>query len=493
VGFVGVIVTVETPNVQRLATAVPALPLLAAVVLDDLARRAEALAVSWHRARPAATLLALALAAVLAGQQGIFYFTVYGATDRWPQPTVQGRAVADQGTDTLVVTVGREYHQINAGWVRLLAPNALRGGLQSPGIGLPLEIPAQHDLAFMLYPTQQMYLPYLQSVYPGGAIHPYTYPTEGLVVSMYRITREQWAATQGARVTSSGFGTTNVDGLGTLPRGVAHLPVSLTWTAGLRVSQYWNYGIRVGPGPARLRIDGVPVLTVPAGAAARTAKVALARGVHSLTLDATVLRRGAPPTITWKSLAPRDISGLAVPQGWQPLPEQDLVSNVVRPEGLTGVVEGAGTPGQRRIDGTLATCCLASDVRPQGGGFRAVWTGRLQAPRSGVYRMSLFTEGSATLQIDGRQVIRSTTPADNQADARVRLAAGSHDVRVQYDVPPGSPGGLEWSWTPPGGRQSIVPPLALSPGSDAVESPAPTSVLGKPTDQPQDEPLDELQ
>ena len=41
VGLSGTIVTVETPNVQRMATAVPVIALLSALVLDSFARRAE--------------------------------------------------------------------------------------------------------------------------------------------------------------------------------------------------------------------------------------------------------------------------------------------------------------------------------------------------------------------------------------------------------------------------------------------------------------------
>ncbi|HQR45941.1 MAG TPA: glycosyltransferase family 39 protein, partial [Thermoanaerobaculia bacterium] len=44
VGFVGVVVTVETPNLHRMATAVPVLALFAGLVLDDVARRAGDLA-----------------------------------------------------------------------------------------------------------------------------------------------------------------------------------------------------------------------------------------------------------------------------------------------------------------------------------------------------------------------------------------------------------------------------------------------------------------
>jgi hypothetical protein len=76
--------------------------------------------------------------------------------------------------------------------------------------------------------------------------------------------------------------------------------------------------------------------------------------------------------------------------------------------------------------------------------------------------MALFTQGDARLSVDGKLVIRSESAADGLTHARVQLAAGRHDVRLVYRVD-STRGAIEWTWTPPGRAESIVPPSALRP------------------------------
>ncbi len=305
VGFAGVIVTVETPNVQRLATAVPVIAIFPALAIDQLARRAE-WALSGRRVgRGAATRWAVQgltalLVVVLAGQQLGFYFGTYGATDRWPQPTGLGNAVAGEGTDTLVVTVARQYHMVNAGWVQLLAPETPRGGVEAAGSNLPLALPADSNLTFLVFPRQAAFLPYLAGLYPGGTAVPVTHPTEGLLFTLYRVPRATWAAGQGALAwPPGGAPAVGVPALGAPPPGGTTYPSALTWTARLRVPQYWDYAFRAGPGPARLTIDGQAVLDVPAGTAALTTTVSLARGDHAVSYAGTLAAADAPAMLDW--------------------------------------------------------------------------------------------------------------------------------------------------------------------------------------------------
>ena len=173
VGIAGMVVTVETPDLERMATAVPTLALFPALVLDQLYRQlVQALVGHDPRLVAGARLLGTGLltlvVATLMWQEGYHYFAEYGAMDAWPGPRTETAVVKDQGTDTLVVTLGRSFHMVNSGWIRLIAPFTPRGGLESPGSNLPLALPADHSLTFMLYPNQEAYLPYLQALYPVG-------------------------------------------------------------------------------------------------------------------------------------------------------------------------------------------------------------------------------------------------------------------------------------------------------------------------------------
>jgi hypothetical protein len=496
VGFVGVITTVETPDVQRMATAVPVLPLLSALVLDNVARRVEAIAqrksergapFGSRLVRRGATAAIAFVAAVLIWQQGHFYFVDYAAMDRWPQPNVLGRAVADQGPNALVATVGEQFHMVNSGWVRLLAPHADRGGIESPGASLPLAIPADHDLAFLIFPSQNYYLPYLRTLYPGGSFHPYIHPTEKLVLTIYRIPRAKVAAGQGALATLLHGKPQHVPTLGFAPPELAAYPSAIRWSAGLRVSQYGNYSIRIGPGPARLVIDGQLVLTVPAGKTAQSTTLALARGQHAISYDGTVTAPGRAALFEWKAQGSPTIQ-----DAWNTVPTEALDSTLQSPRGLYGVSQVEGGPAVHRIDGALATCCLRDDLGAATQPFETRWVGTLRAPVSGDYSMSLFSQGTVTFQIDGRSLFNvvaagGTLTGDTTTTTHIRLRAGIHRVQV-VDRAAGTPGALEWWWKPPHGKPSIVPPTVLAPPPGAgVGPPVSPSVLG--LQQPVDIPL----
>ena len=98
--------------------------------------------------------------------------------------------------------------------------------------------------------------------------------------------------------------------------------------------------------------------------------------------------------------------------------------------------------------------------------------------------MALFSQGDATLALGGKVVLRSSTAADAVTRSRVALAAGTHDVRLVYRVRD-TRGGIEWSWTPPGEEESIVPPAALRPPRGAgVGRPLPRAMLAALASEP---------
>jgi hypothetical protein len=452
-------------------------------------------ALRWATSAAAAAVILV----VIWGEYQV-YFVHYAATDRWPQPTVLGRAVDAQGRDTLTVTVAREYHQINSGWVRLMAPFTQRGGVESPGINLPITVSRGTNLTFFVFPKQQEYLPYLASLYPGGQITPITHPTEGLIVTTYRVPKELVASMQGATAQPATSSPVIVNTLGEPPPGVLpSYPAQVRWTAGLRAPRYWNYVFRVGPGPAKLTIDGVKVLEVASGVPAQDATVSMARGLHAVDYEGTLTEANKPALFMWGPEPERagDSSQPADPPTLQSPSPEDLVRNMKTPTGLLGVVQvgaagavGAAPREQRRLDGTLATCCLSESTISAGREYTANWTGTLQAPASGVYSMTLLAQGMADLRIDGNSVIHIDQVADQPTGGTVELTTGPHHVDVTFKQKDG-PSAVEWVWTPPGGATSIVPPSALSPPpGTTVGNPVSQDVLGHGNDQPTDVPPD---
>jgi hypothetical protein len=490
VGFVGVIVTVETPNLQRMATAVPLLGLFPALVLDDLARRAGSIPKTSERlrlvVRRGATAAVALVACILAWREGRFYFGEYAAMDAWPYPRIEGETVAEQGKDAWVISLGSQFHMVNSGWVRLLAPFATRAGVLSPGSHLPLPITADRDLAFLVYRGQAYYFPYLAEVLPGGSVTRITDPPGVLMFSIYRVPKEAWARQQGALVFAPGSPPVRVAALGEPPPGWIQFPSPMRWSADLRVNQYWNYGFRIGPGPARLVIDGKEVLRVPNGEASATANVSLARGDHVIQFEGVVGKAGQAALFEW-ALLPAEKSSNPDSLSWQKVPTERLQPTDRPPEGLFGIIE-VPDRSQRRLDATIATGGLCEEVH-SGGPFKATWTGTLNAPKTGSYQMALHAAGgTADLQLDGKSVVQVDGENDELVRREVTLDAGPHSVELTYHVRH-APGVIEWIWKPPGGVESIVPPSVLSPPPGAgVDSPLPVEVLGDAEFQPVDRP-----
>jgi hypothetical protein len=410
-------------------------------------------------------------------REGRFFFVDYGKMDRWSATRVESEAVLSFGSDTLVTSLGRDSHRIIAGWNRLMALDTPLAGIQSPGSDLPLAVPADRNLAFLIYADRPAYLPYLREVYPGGAIRPW-YATESrLVVTTYRLSREQWSAAQGALAWPASGQPMPVDTIGGIPAGLRHHSGPLRWTASLQVPRYWNYSFRIGPGPARLVIDGTAVLRIARGTPAQPATVALARGEHPIEYEGVVSPEGRQPLFEWAALPEPPVSPAGVLH-WLPIRKEELTPVRANPAGLLGVVELPGQPEQRRLDGALTTCCLSRQVAWSDRPFTVRWTGSLKAPVGGLYAMSLFAQGAADLKIDRETVIHTDVSSDEAAKGTVTLAAGGHAVELVVRVSRG-PGGIEWLWTPPNGELSVVPPSALSPPPGATLSQmVPMSALG---------------
>src|SRR6266508_113859 len=478
-GFVGVIVTVETPNLQRMATAVPLLGLFPALVLDDLARRAESIPKTSERlrlvVRRGATAAVALVACVLAWREGRFYFGEYAAMDAWPYTRVEGKTVAEQGKDAWVISLGNQIHMINYGWVRLLAPFANRAGVLSPGSHLPLPITADRDLAFLAYPGQAYYLPYLAEVLPGGSVTRITHPPGSYMFAVYRVPKEAWARQQGALVFAPGSPPVRVAALGEPPPGWTKFPSPMRWSAALRVNQYWNYGFRIGPGPARLVVDGKEVLKVPAGQASAVVKVGLARGDHGVLPEGVVGGAGQAALIEW-SLLTRENSGDPNSRSWQKVP-MTMLRPTDRPGGLSGIIQDPGRT-QHRLDAAIAFGGLTEEFH-SGGPFEAVWRGALNAPKTGRYEMALRASGGpAELRLDGNSVVQANGESDEPVRNSITLDAGPHSVELTYHVRH-APGMLE----------SIVPSSVLSPPPGAgIDPELPFNLLGDRELQPVDQP-----
>ncbi len=462
-GFVGMIVTVETPNMHRMATAIPVLGLLAGLVLDETARRIGLVSAAEGSGKPArlfGTVLAGGAAvAIAAGQLG-FYFGSYAATDRWPWNRIEGETVAAEGKNGWAITLGASAHMVNSGWVRLLAPRANRISLPAPGLDLPLPIPADRDLSFLLYSGQPYYLPYLEQVYPGGTRFDARIPGDGEVVTVYRVPLARWETFRGALVSAAGKGAVRVAALGDAPEGWTRFPAPMRWSAALRVRSYGNASFRAA---GRVSVDGREILRAAPGDPFAETTVSLPGGDHRIVFEAAVDAPGRPALFEWKGDAPGE--------AWRRTSASELWAVDGPPQGLLGIYSGSSGPDRRQLDSTIASMSLGSEVGLDGE-LTASWRGTLLAPADGSYSFGFRTHGgTVAMTLDGQPLW--TTRGDEEKTERgpaVLLPKGPHEVALKYRVVH-SPGGIDWMWTPPGQRESIVPPAALRPPPDAVPGP----------------------
>ena len=195
-----------------------------------------------------------------AARELVFYFREYPKLDPWTYPRIEGGAIADEGRDAWVLSLGGQFHMVNSGWVYHLAPNSFRAGILSPGFHLPLTMPANRDLAFLFYPGQEEYRSLVEAIYPGGSSHRVPLGPEQWIFDVYRVPRATWQATQGALAHIPGEAPVRVPTLSD-PAPGAHPDAAVKWTAAMRVPRFDNSVFRLGPGPARLTIDGHEVLS----------------------------------------------------------------------------------------------------------------------------------------------------------------------------------------------------------------------------------------
>lgn len=95
-------------------------------------------------------------------------------------------------------------------------------------------------------------------------------------------------------------------------------------------------------------------------------------------------------------------------------------------------------------------------------GFMVHWNGTLSAPKAGNYKFTLGSDDGSRLYIDDKRVLDHWgAHSFEKKSASVDLTAGAHKVRVTFSEGGGGAACQLW-WTPPGGKEAIVPGKAFS-------------------------------
>jgi hypothetical protein len=216
--------------------------------------------------------------------------------------------------------------------------------------------------------------------------------------------------------------------------------------------------VRFSIGDGVLAVDGREILSARGGA--RETTVALPEGDHRV--DFTALLGGAPVPFLWGPEGERELRRTRCSELW-------AVDGP--PQGLLGTYSAPKLPTQLRLDATLAAMSLGADFDFDGE-WTARWRGTLVAPADGPYVFGFLTHGGTVeMTLDGGPPRRTAGDSEKiQHFEPVPLSHGPHAVEIAYRVEH-RPAAIDWIWTPPGGVESIVPPSALRPPSDAGPQP----------------------
>ena len=162
---------VNIPNFAHWVPAFPAfylaLALPVALVLGTMRRRGPA-------AARLGTGIAIAGLALLTVANGAFYLLAYPlrVPPELSWETVQGRYLATLGAGTHVRFVGTSWRSYRGDVALMVAPTTPANDLLNPGRELPGVGDPAHDLSFVFYPDERVYLPWCRNFIPAARYTP---------------------------------------------------------------------------------------------------------------------------------------------------------------------------------------------------------------------------------------------------------------------------------------------------------------------------------
>ncbi|HEX8600267.1 MAG TPA: glycosyltransferase family 39 protein [Chloroflexia bacterium] len=491
-GMLGSILTIDTPNLQRVTGAWPALMLLPAALLDRIFAAGWPFSLSLARKWATVPLAAAVLFFTYTSIQE--YFGHYAETCPYCDATAQARYALDLGTDYKAYQLGVGGYAVyfSYGSTRFLAKNTEGIDMLTPADKLPAIDSNGKGLAFLVYANNLEYLPLFRLYYPGGTEEPVRSPDGIERFVSYKVTREQLATFQVARATYSPASGDPINrdepGLGTeraqpeaqgqadpvmstvepwsAPDGVSY-PLKATWEGGLVAPEYgiYSFSVHGDVTDAALELDGRTILAGAAFKPGEAVELVLAKGVHEVRLSGTLASANSSISLHWAGAggAPQAVRPRFLYKG----PTGGLTGELVQAQlsGPTGDLLKAPDPlkgqqaTQRRVDpfvGFRETYDLFGS-----GPYFARWYGKLKVAQEGTYGFSVAVPNNLVLFVDGVVVIDGTSGLPSGS---AQLSAGLHDIDLRY-ASPGGGARIELFWSPPGGSTAIIPPTALVPAA----------------------------
>jgi len=316
-------------------------------------------------------------------------------------------------------------------------------------------IPSQYTgpkrVTYALLPIHDGSLELLKYYYPQGDARAYPSPYDFTVFTEYTVTQPQVRAARGLNAVyqdDSGRRRERQDGADGFrlqdPGQGLRGGVRARWQGSLRVPTWGRYRFRLqGADEFSLRLDGQ---------AASPEGLELAQGLHTCEMTAGLAASVPTLTLEWQR----------EPGTWQVVPgpalsPQPEVHGLLASYFPTAKIQGR--PLLRRVDPLLAL--LGADF-PCVAPFSARWEGFVTARVKGTYGFGVSSNEEAWVYVDEKLVVENLTP-DGYQEGAIRLSAGRHAIRIDYQKSEGAYPQMVLYWTPPGKVKQKVPFVVLSP------------------------------
>lgn len=444
--------TIEAPQGYRCIGAIVPVGLLAGIGLEFLWQGALGLArdASWRRW----LWLGLLPLGFWIGYQNVYdYFDRQANTMAcWSEFASREAAMGQRLRE-----LGGNYHAyISAGsfdypTIRFLGYPVLEAEPFSMVQSVPSAYQGRKNLEYCLLSVHENAKEMLRYYYPGAKLTVFPSPFDFDLFTEVRVPAEEVLRGRGvnAEYTSEdGQTVRRQEGTREFMVEPASAPfrgrLRVRWSGSLKTPAWDVYQFRVeGASEVRLRLDRREV---------PDEGVELPQGLHALELQAS-FPAGRQVRVFWKR---------RTAEGWNVVPGTYL-SPRTQVHGLAGTyftsAQWQGAPYLKRVDPFMSL--LGADF-PLSAPFSARWEGILTVPTAGVYAFGVLNNQAAWLYLDDRTVVANNV-ADAYQEASVRLTAGPHRIRIDYQKSDGAYPTLMLSWTPPHGTKQKVPFTALEP------------------------------
>ena len=336
----------------------------------------------------------------------------------------------------------------------------------APNVPDPHRFEAARDLpvtntkpaVFLLSYVERPVFDLLKTYYPNAQFVEFGPPDGGSAIALEAIlSKEDIAATRGLTYRYSAKdalreGRTETMDLDWTSAPPLPPPFQAEWLGILKVPTYGPYSLEAHvPGAAEIYLDGK--LVASGDRTAQAGNLVLAQGLHNLKVRAQVRTTGTVQLLWGAENTPA-----------RPVPGTELFSAPVKRQGLEGSYFSDIAPEGLKFVRIDPFPGGYMHILPLSIPFSIRWQGQIELPARGSYRFVVQAVDAGSLTIDGKQLL--STQAPNQpAEATIELAAGAHQVAIDYHQRGGSPTYINILWQPPNGGVETVPATMLVPPS----------------------------